>query len=193
VNHPARDAGGIVHDETRVLAPDGQVAATYHKRILALMDMAASFAPGKYAGVVELPFARIGLLVCKDAFFPEHGSGAYADADILIGQFAHPGVKNGTAEEARLFPSPRVALKELRYVSAGWSHLGKPFLAVNKIGRDGHYSLVGGSHATDAAGRAVADIGVAPGTLLVDFPLGPDGHVGASPTGTCVRLSEARK
>ncbi len=182
VNQPVRTDRGVLYNETRVFAPDGEVFATYRKRILARIDLQASFSPGDAARPVELPFAKVGLLICKDAFFPNVGSGAYADADIIVTQFAHPGVDINTAREARFFPPTAWALSELRDSSAGWRRFGKPFLAVNKVGRDGPYNLVGGSHVTDANGRRGAELGSGPGVLLVDFPLKTDGHVEAKPT-----------
>ena len=178
-NHPTGTGGetNVVYNETRVFGPDGAVAAVYRKRVLANMDIQASFSPGPPAVLAELPFARIGLLVCKDAFFPDKGAEDYTGADILLVQFAHPGLDDRSAPDARWHPPSDRALRELQGVRFGWRQLGKPFLAVNKAGRDGPYSLVGGSLAADASGRIVAVADAAPAILFVDFPLGPDGRI----------------
>lgn len=190
-NHPTATGGetNAVYNETRVFGPDGAVAAIYRKRVLAHMDVRVSFSPGPPAVLAEFPFARIGLLVCKDAFFPDKCAEDYAGADILLVQFAHPGLDDRSAPEARRHPPSARALRELRGVRFGWRRLGKPFLAVNKAGRDGPYNLVGGSLAADASGRIVAVADAAPAILFVDFPLGPDGRILPEPASPAVGCS----
>lgn len=179
VNHPHRPDGadGSLFNETRVFAPDGTVAFVYRKRVLSRMDEKALFLPGPPATMAQLPFGRIGVLICKDAFTPSEGSDRYASADVLLVQFAHPGVDNIRAPEARWFPPSGKAMSEVVESRFGWARFGKPYLAVNKTGPDGNYVLSGGSFASDASGRIVKPLKRLPDVFFTDFPLGPDGAI----------------
>ncbi len=182
VNHPNRPEGadGPLFNETRVFAPDGSVVSLYRKQSLAQIDRKASFSPGSTNGMARLPFANIGILICKDAFsFPER-KGGYADADILLAQFAHPGVDNPRAPEAKHFPPSGISRKELEDSRYDWTGLGKPYLAVNKIGIDGNYLLAGGTFASDASGKIVAMSKTERTIVFVDFALGEDGRIAPS-------------
>ncbi len=178
VNHPNRPDGSTrPFNETRVFAPDGTVAAVYRKRVLARMDVAAGFGAGPPAVPADLPFGRIGLLVCKDAFTPSEGSGDYADADALIVQFAHPGVDDRHAPEAANFPSSEESRNDLRDSVYGWLAPGRRYLAVNKAGPDGVYTLCGGTFAASGAGEIGAGADADAEIVFVDIPLGPDGRI----------------
>lgn len=181
VNHPNRldGAGSPLVNETRVFSPTGKLEVAYHKRILANMDIAAGFSPGTKAAIADLPFARIGLLICKDAFFPSIEREEYGMADMLIAQFSHPGVDNPNAPEAVSFPPSRRSLMDLRNARFGWRHLAVPFLAVNKTGPDGNYVLCGGTFASDSRGAIIARREKEPGVVFVDFPLRDDGRIDA--------------
>ena len=184
VNHPNREGVGAdarLFNETRVFSPDGVVAAVYRKRVLANMDVAAGFSRGTKTTVADLPFARIGLLICKDAFFPEKGGAGYVAADMLLVQFSHPGVDDRAAPEAASFPSSAKSFKDLRRSRRGWSHLKVPFVAANKDGSDGRYVLCGGTFAADSAGTAFAGRQFGAGVVFADFPLQDDGRIAAPP------------
>ena len=183
VNHPNRPGGASskMYSETRVYAPDGHIAAVYRKRVLAEMDSKASFSPGPAAVMAKLPFAKLGLLICKDAFVPSIGGSAYAKADILLVQFAHPGVIKRTKAERAWFHSVKTARNEVRGSRLDWKSLRKPFMAVNKSGPDGHYKLAGGAFAAKANGKIVAETGTSPTVLFVDFPLQKNGKIQPTP------------
>ena len=178
VNHPNRPEGSPKpFNETRVFAPDGTVAAVYRKRVLARMDVAAGFEAGQPAVPAELPFARIGILVCKDAFTPAEGFGDYGTADVLLVQFAHPGIDDRYVPEAANFPSSAVSREDLRDSRYGWLDLGRPYLAVNKTGPDGVYTLCGGTFAASGSGTIGAGADTEAKIVFVDLPLGPDGRI----------------
>lgn len=180
VNHPNREGDGAnarLFNETRVFSPDGGVAAVYRKRVLANMDGAAGFSPGAETTVADLPFARIGLLICKDAYYPDKGGAGYVAADMLLVQFSHPGVDDRDAPEAAGFPSSAQSLKDLRRSRYGWSHLKVPFAAANKDGPDGNYVLCGGTFAADSDGTAFAGRKSGAGVVFADFPLRADGRI----------------
>ena len=169
-NHPEREEGGDLFNETRVFAPDGNVIATYRKRELANMDVAASFSKGKNVPLVQLPFAKVGILICKDAFIPSHEAD-YDKADILVAQFAHPGILEKRTPEQKWLKNPEESLAQLRDSWWKWRAFGKPYLAVNKIGHDGDYILVGGTFAADASGRKICLEETGPQILIVDLVL----------------------
>ena len=184
VNHPNREGDGAdarLFNETRVFSPDGGVAAVYRKRVLANMDVAAGFSRGSETTVADLPFARIGLLICKDVFYPEKGGAGYVAADMLLVQFSHPGVDDRDAPEAAGFPSSAQSFKNLRNARRRWSHLKVPFAAANKDGPDGRYVLCGGTFAADSAGTAFAGRKSGAGVVFADFPLRADGRIAPPP------------
>lgn len=173
VNHPSRTEGkkSRIYSETRVFAPDGTVAAVYRKRVLASMDRAAGYSSGPKAVMAHLPFANVGILICKDAFRPKKGFKPYAKADVLLVQFAHPGIVNRKAKEAETFETPAGERKHLRDSRKGWKKLGKPYMAVNKVGTDGIYTLAGGTFAAKASGKVVTGLEMKADVLFVDYAL----------------------
>lgn len=178
VNHPYRESSASkMYNETRVFAPDGTVLAIYRKRVLARMDTAASFSSGDTDVMARLPFAHLGLLICKDAFTPSKGSDRYRSADILLVQFAHPGVDNRSAPEAKSFPSSAQSMADMRNSRNGWRKLGKPYMAVNKFGPDGNYTLCGGTFAATAAGGIVTKADAVAKVVFADYPLQWNGRI----------------
>ena len=175
VNHPSRSEGEPprIYSETRVFSPSGTVVAVYRKRNLAEMDLANGFSPGDAPVVAELPFARLGLMVCKDAFFPGdcNQPGDFSTADALIVQFAHPGVDDRNAPEAANFANVEKERNRMRSTRIDWVDLHKPYCGVNRAGPDGNYRLVGGTFAASASGRIVAGLDDTPGVLVVDLTL----------------------
>ncbi len=168
-------------NETRVVAPDGSIACTYRKRVLAKIDEETGYTPGTTFAVARLPFADVGLLICKDWFFPRITGDVAATADLLVVQFAHPGVDDRSSPVASEYPPSFEALEHMRNARFGWSPFGKPMLAVNKAGGEGPFRFVGGSFSADADGRIIADLGTQPDVLFVDFPIGPDGRIRPEP------------
>lgn len=181
VNHPSGsgDGGPPVYGETRVFSPTGTVEAVYRKRDLAAMDLAAGLSPGDGPVVAALPFARLGLLVCKDSFFPgdEIRIGDYSSADVLVVQFSHPGVDDRKAPEAENFDTVEKERERMRSTRFEWMDLRKPYFGVNRAGPDGNYRLVGGTFAAAASGRIAAGLDDDPGVLVVDCRVLPDGSL----------------
>ncbi|MBQ7252549.1 MAG: carbon-nitrogen hydrolase family protein [Kiritimatiellae bacterium] len=184
VNHPER-ADGARYNEMRVLGPDGRVAATYRKCTLALVDACLGMHPGEGGVVADLPFGRVGLLVCKDASEPEPFQAAYAAADVLVVQFAHVvrggrDVRGGRRDVRRnpfvRFPEPLDGI-----VSGCREAFAKPLVVASKPGAEGPWPLAGGSRVVDAEGRAVASAGEGECLLVADFPCGPDGRIAGAP------------
>jgi predicted amidohydrolase len=62
-------AGEVRHNSAVLLGPDGHLA-TYRKLHL-FNDEKSWFAPGGDLPVVDLPFGRVGMVICFDLWFPE--------------------------------------------------------------------------------------------------------------------------
>jgi predicted amidohydrolase len=61
--------GGVRHNSAVLLGPDGHLA-TYRKLHL-YNDERSWFEPGGELPVVDLPFGRVGMVICFDLWFPE--------------------------------------------------------------------------------------------------------------------------
>jgi predicted amidohydrolase len=184
VNHPEREKGKT-YNATRIVGPDGRVAATYRKCTLALVDACLGMYPGQGGVVADLPFGRVGLLVCKDASEPEPFREAYAAADVLVAQFAHV-VRGGRDGRGRRrdgrrnpfvrFPEPLDGI-----VSCCREAFAKPLVVASKPGVEGPWPLAGASRVVDGEGRTSALAGEGECLLVVDFPCGPDGRIAGAP------------
>lgn len=75
-------AGSCQHNSAVLLGPHGHIA-TYRKLHL-YYDERSWFVPGDTLPVVELPFGRVGMLICFDIWFPEAARAvALAGAEII--------------------------------------------------------------------------------------------------------------
>jgi N-carbamoylputrescine amidase len=84
-----RRAPGLYHNTAVVLAPDGSIAGMYRK--MHIPDDPSYFekyyfTPGDLGfGAIDTPFAKLGVLVCWDQWYPEAARiTAMAGADILV-------------------------------------------------------------------------------------------------------------
>lgn len=167
-------------NESFLVGPDGKVLARYAKRFLALLDRRIGFAPGTNDAVVaELPFARVGMLICKDTGHSESYREAFREADLLLmqfGQIAHWG--EGTAPSG-LRDSLAGATNVFPRVAEDWAqdHDGKPFLMVNKTGLEREFAFAGGSRVFGADEKPLAMAGSDESILYVDFPLDTEGKI----------------
>lgn len=77
-----RGRGGVRHNSAVLVGPGG-VVATYRKLHL-FHDEKSWFTPGADLPVVELPWGRLGMIVCFDIWFPEPTRAlALAGADVV--------------------------------------------------------------------------------------------------------------
>lgn len=65
----AERAGDCLHDSAVLLGPEG-VLAVYRKLHL-FYEEQSWFTPGSALQAVDLPFGRVGMLICHDLWFPE--------------------------------------------------------------------------------------------------------------------------
>jgi len=175
-NHPGNE-GGRWYNESIVLSPEGTVFARYRKRELAIFDRQIGMSPGTEATVAALPFAKVGLLICKDVSYPETYEKDCADADLLVMQFAHVRTKEGADGNPRRNPFARTpeSLEEMTARCHGVS--GKTQLLADKTGTEGPWSFDGGTRVVAADGATVAKLDRETGFVFADFPLGEDGRI----------------
>lgn len=182
-NHPFTfGARGEHHlNETRIVGPDGAIVTNYQKIVMALLDRRVNIGPSLQGPVVaELPFTRIGMLICKDTAEPDHFAGPYQEADLLLAQFAHithwghKEVPSGLREQTIFAPDvfPRIGRM--------WHGiLRKTLLMVNKSGLEDDFAYIGGSRVIDVEGRPLSEANSCAAIVYADFALGADGRIDA--------------
>jgi predicted amidohydrolase len=170
-------------NESFLVGPDGKVVARYAKRFLALLDQRIDFDPGTNGAVVaELPFARVGMLICKDTGYSESFREAFRDADLLLMQFGHIAHWGSGTAPTGLRASLAGATNVFPRVAEDWAedHDGKPFLMVNKTGLEKEFAFAGGSRVFGADEKPLAVADSSESILYVDFPLDAAGRIDAA-------------
>jgi predicted amidohydrolase len=77
-----RDPRGGRHNSAAVLGPEGVVAV--YRKLHLFHDEQSWFAPGDELPVVDLPWGRLGMIVCFDIWFPEPARAlALAGAEVI--------------------------------------------------------------------------------------------------------------
>ena len=176
----------VLHRRNRsvVFGPDGSVVATYDKRGLAILDTCSAIEPGPRVGPVDLPFGRVGMMICRDSTVPESFP-LYRDADLLLVQFAHITAWDETSEPpVWLMNDIGNSLDDFPKIAAACAReLGLPLVMVNKTGMEPEGAYTGGSCAVGSDGRLVARADCGGDILYVDFPLDESGRLfGANPS-----------
>lgn len=165
------------YNTSYVMGPDGALVTNYVKQALALLDHRCEMRPGDRDVIAELPFGRVGMMICKDSAFPDH-FWKYSEADLVTIQFAHithwseNPVPTGLRE-----PTFSVTNAMARISAACALTIHKPFLLVNKTGLEDEFAYIGDSRVTIANGTTIAYAGSHGDILYADFPLGPDGRI----------------
>ncbi len=138
-------ADDVIYNSAALLR-DGRVLATHRKRVLpnyAVFDEKRYFQPGHEATVVELGGARLGLIICEDAWDPEPArESAAAGADLLL-------VVNGSPYHMR-----QRRVRE-RVLGERAREIGRPVVYLNMVGGQDELVFDGASFALDAAGEVV--------------------------------------
>ena len=160
-----------------VMGPDGTIVTSYVKRAMALLDKRCKFKPGKGPVVLDLPFARIGMMICKDSSFP-HSFPEYRDADLVTIQFSHI-THWGTNDVPVALAEPTWSVVDslAKVANACTRNFRKPLLMVNKSGLETDFAYIGDSRVVIPNGTALAHLGSDCNILYADFPLGPDGRI----------------
>ncbi len=188
VNHPAvvfeADATNR-YNQTQVFGPDGSVIATYRKRFLSVMDMLFGMKHGDQPTIVNLPFGKIGLMICKDSKHMEAFK-EYAAADLILVQYAYltfwgdsPSLSPGFGE-----PSRESLSTFARLVTNGIRHIRRPMLLCNKSGLEGECLYNGSSAIVDSSGRFIGQADTGTGILYADIPVNHAGRLSSIPVHT---------
>ena len=170
------------HNRASVLC-EGQVVCAYDKRELPnyqVFDERRYFTPGNGVGVFEVEGARVGLLICEDAWFDEparlaRDAGAQMLAVLNASPF-HAG--KGAEREQRM--RERVA------------DCGLPLIYAHLVGGQDEVIFEGRSFALNAQGEAVARaVGFREADLAVQAKVGKHGVALTAATDALVPLASA--
>ncbi|MBQ6923795.1 MAG: carbon-nitrogen hydrolase family protein [Kiritimatiellae bacterium] len=188
VNHPAivAEAGTTNrYNQTQVFGPDGSVVATYRKRVLSTMDMFFRMEKGEEPTIVDLPFGKVGLMICKDSTRMDKFR-QYAYADLVLVQYAYVTFWGASRLKSAGFgePSEKSLSTFPRLMTNGIHHIRRPMLLCNKSGLEGECLYNGSSAIVDAAGRIVARADTGPGILYADIPVDKAGKMAGPPVPT---------
>jgi len=63
--------GGLKYNTSLLISPEGKIIQKYRKTHLCFGERTAGIVPGDELPVFELPFAKVGILICWDMWFPE--------------------------------------------------------------------------------------------------------------------------
>jgi N-carbamoylputrescine amidase len=166
-----RRAAGLFHNSAVVLDADGSLAGTYRKLHLPhdpYFYEKFYFTPGDLGvGVFSTRFARIGVLICWDQWFPEAARlAALKGAQILfyptaIGWLSHEKEHWGTQQQDMW-----------QTVQRGHAIANGLFVAAcNRVGVEGELEFWGSSFVADPMGQLLVVGGSDESILVVDCPL----------------------
>ncbi len=176
-----RRAAGVYHNSTAVIDADGSIAGIYRKSHIPddpLYYEKFYFTPGDAEGdkggykVFETKYAKIGVLICWDQWYPEPARiTSLMGADLLVYPTAigwHP------KEKAQYGEAQRDAWRTIQRSHAIAN--GVYVASVNRVGHeptpgtDG-IEFFGNSFISDPFGRIIADSSTEPAILVADCSL----------------------
>jgi predicted amidohydrolase len=123
VGAPVRHADGRRACSALVVDRAGGIVAAYDKQQLWAADEQALFAPGRHGTTLVVDGWRLGLGICYDGCFPEHGRAAADDG--AHGYLVPSGYVTGSAHRRDLYYAAR-ALDNTMYVAFANSVGGRP-------------------------------------------------------------------
>jgi predicted amidohydrolase len=159
-------AGDCRHNSAVLLGPSGRLA-TYRKLHL-FYDEQRWFTPGSSLPLVDLPFGRVGMVICYDLWFPEAVRAlALAGADIV----AVP--TNWVASFKRTVYDDRGYCQGDYVAMAAAAQNGVVMACADRIGEERGLTFLGASIIVGADGWPVAGPAPAaePALLVADVPL----------------------
>lgn len=164
-----RRAAGLFHNTAVVLTTDGSIAGIYRKMHIPEDPSYYEkyyFAPGDLGfGSIDTPFAKLGVLVCWDQWYPEAARiTALSGADILIYPTAIGWVPEDKADGAWQIEAWQT-MQRSHAIANGIYVAG-----VNRIGRESLNRTIdfwGSSFVSDPSGRLVAKASVDQEEILV--------------------------
>jgi len=164
-----RRASGVYHNTAVVLTTDGSIAGMYRKMHIPEDPSYYEkyyFAPGDLGfGSIETPFAKLGVLVCWDQWYPEAARiTAMTGADILIYPTAIGWVPEDKAEGAWQIEAWQT-MQRSHAIANGIYVAG-----INRVGREAQNRTIdfwGSSFVSDPSGRLVAVAPVEDEAILI--------------------------
>lgn len=198
-NHPAR-TDNTFWNETVLLDPNGTVVTRYHKRYLAVIDQIVKFENGRTPTVIDLPFGRIGFLICRDVIeaeiveqglLPESTAAdtniyknacqnleQYRQADLIVGQLAFASWWTPTRRNPIIKDSIADALYRMEEEAEVWARQTRTYIAlVNKSGFEHGHGYTGGSLLVDPSGKILAQASSGDEIIFIDLPLDETGRI----------------
>lgn len=177
-----KGAGGtaVRRNRSMLFAPSGDLVRIYDKRQTAILDEVSGVDASADEALVELPFGTIGLMVCRDASYPESFP-SYRKADVVAVQFAH--ITDWTEDCER---DPVWLTNDMGTSHVDFPRIGKrlartfarPFaLLANKTGFEPNGGFTGGACAISKKGDVIAQAGFGSDILYVDAPLDESGRL----------------
>lgn len=179
----------VRRNRSLLFAPSGELVRRYDKRMTAVLDQITGVDSGGEEALVRLPFGTIGLMVCRDASYPERFP-SYRDADAVLVQFAH--ITDWTEESHRdpVWLANDMATSHTDFPRIGRQiarTFGRPFaLLANKTGFEPNGGFTGGACAVSKEGDVIALADFGSDILYVDAPLDDAGRLtGEDPVPFC--------
>jgi agmatine deiminase len=147
---------GKFYNTAAVIGPDGEILGTYRKAHIPydpyFYEKDYFEAGNSSYGVFDTPFARIGVLICYDQWFPEPARiNALAGAEIIFYPTAIGYVKDYTSEDGDWHD----AWKTVQRANAIAN--GVHVAAVNRVGEEDELEFWGGSFICDSFGKVLAE------------------------------------
>ncbi len=147
---------GKFYNTAAVIDSDGKILGTYRKAHIPYDPYFYEkeyFAPGtEEYKAYDTAFARIGVLICYDQWFPEPARiNALAGAEIIFYPTAIGYIKGHTSEDGDWHDAWRTVQRA--HAIANGIHVA----AVNRVGEEGWLQFWGGSFVCDSFGKVLAE------------------------------------
>lgn len=160
--------------------PSGRIVARYDKRSIAHLDSFGGVRRGESETIADLPFGKVGLMICRDASSPRKFP-SYQEADLVIVQFAH--ITDWTSDKAE---DPAWLTNDMGTSHADFPRIGRRLarsfqrptaLFANKTGFEPDGGFTGGSCSIAADGTILARAGAYADILYMDYALDGNGRI----------------
>jgi agmatine deiminase len=161
-----KGSDGKVYNTAAVIGVNGEILGTYRKTHIPQDPYFYEknyFAEGKSNyQVYQTPFARIGVLICYDQWFPEAARIiALGGADIIFYPTAIGYLKDYTSEDGDWHDAWKTVQRA--HAIANGVHVA----AVNRVGEEGNLVFWGGSFVCDSFGRVLKEASIEKEEVLV--------------------------
>jgi agmatine deiminase len=165
-----KEADGHFYNSAAVIEPDGSIGAVYRKIHIPedpLYHEKEYFSPSGEYVVADTPFARVGVLICYDQWFPEAARAAtLRGAEILVYPTAIGYIRN-LADPCEGDWREAWETVQRGHAIANGVHVA----AVNRVGIEGNLEFFGGSFVCDAFGNVLCRAGDGEEVLVTEIDL----------------------